>query len=313
MSIVRIAILLVSLSLCGLVWGQARVTTNIEILHGIVYRTVDGNDLMLDLYRPDDAAPVPVVLAIHGGSWLMGSRADLRPFYEQLAATGYAVAAIDYRLAPRHIFPAQLEDARAATEWVRAQAGRYRFDTQRFFVLGASAGGQLAGLLGTQPETSGIFAGVITLAAPMDFTVKAPTMRARVVMQMYLGAEQDVRPDLYAVASPITHITPDDPPFLIMHGEADPYVPPSQSTSMAEALRRQGVPVELLLLPRLGHEVPALNSPVGIVLMNILRNFLTDPRAVAGVNAAPVAQVCAFESPTADDTSLARQIFTIKA
>jgi len=282
MNIARWAWLLITLIVGAAAWAQ-QPTPNIEILRGVVYRTIDGTDLALDLYQPaGPTAPMPMILALHGGAWVSGERTDLRPLYELLAQEGYAVAAIDYRLAPRWIFPAPLEDARAAVDWLRAHADQYRVDPQRFFVFGISAGGQLAGLLGAQPETSGQFAGVILLAAPTDLTVKAPNRSAQRTVQQYLGAEQAAAPALYAAASPITHVSPDDPPFLIMHGQADRYVPPAQSISMADALRAHGVPVTLLLLPKIGHEMPAYSSAAGHTALAAMRNFLLNPRAAAG-------------------------------
>jgi len=93
-------------------------------------------------------------------------------------------------------------------------------------------------------------------------------------MRMYLGAEQDERPDLYAAASPMKYVSAGDPPFLIMQGEEDDYVPPEQAERLTEALRLEKVSAVLLTLPETGHQMPALNSPAGIAMMRAILGFL---------------------------------------
>ena len=144
---------------------------NLVIDRNIVYRTIGGTTLALDTYRDNEAVVLrPVILAIHGGSWIDGDRSNIHSIAEALAARGYAVVACDYRPTPRWTFPAQLDDVCAAEQWVRDNAQARGFDLQRFFVLGVSAGGQLAGLLGTQEkQPAQRFTGAILLAAPTDF------------------------------------------------------------------------------------------------------------------------------------------------
>jgi len=253
------------------------VERNIVVQRGLVYRTVEGTALALDLLRPEgEERPLPAVIAFAG--WTDDERAALRPAVEYLAGMGFIVAIVAYRPAPRWIFPAQLEDARAAVAWVRDNAVKCGIDPHRCFLLGVSAGGQLAGLLGTREETAEQFAGVILIAAPTDFTALPPGLKAKIAMRMYLGAEQDERPDLYAAASPITFVSAGDPPFLIVHGEKDDYVPQAQAIRLTEALRAKKVPAKLLTLPEIGHELPALNAPAGIATLRLMLNFLSDPR-----------------------------------
>ena len=270
--------LLAVLCLCAAGLGQ-----NLVIRRNLVYRTVEGQSLTLDLLQPEEAAgPLPLVIALHG--WRKADRDLLRPVAESMAGAGYAVALAACRPAPRWIFPAQLEDARAAVTWIRENAEMLRIDGDRCFLLGYSAGGQLAGLLGTREETAGQFAGVMLLAAPTDLTAPPPSLQAKIAMRMYLHAEREDHPERYAAASPITHVSADDPPFLVIAGRKDDYVPPAQATRMVDALREKDVPARLLLLPDTGHEPPALTSPDGTAMLHALQAFLADPH---GNNPAP--------------------------
>jgi acetyl esterase/lipase len=279
MHLARASWLLVIFTACSALRGQLPpVEQNIAIRRDIVYRTVEGTALALDLYRPEgDDALLPAVIAFPG--WIAGDRSALQPVAEYLAGMGFVVAAVECRPVPRWIFPAQLEDARAAVAWVRDNAAQCGIDAERCFLLGVSAGGQLAGLLGTQDETAGQFAGVVLLGAPTDLTMPPPGLKAKIAMRMYLGAGQDERPELYAAASPLTYVSTGDPPFLLVHGEEDEYVPPAQSARMVEGLRAKKVAAALLTLAGIGHELPALNTMAGITMMRAVLDFLANPRA----------------------------------
>lgn len=266
-----VIILLLAMCLCAGAWGQ-----NIVIRRNLVYRTVDGQSLTLDLSRPEAAAgPLPVIVALHG--WATADRDLLRPVAEYLAGTDYAVATVACRPAPRWIFPAQLEDAGAAVAWIRDNAETLQVDPRRCFLLGYSAGGQLAGLLGTREESAGQFTGVILLAAPTDLTTPPPGLQVKIAMEMYLGAEREEHPEQYAAASPITHVSADDPPFLVIAGGNDDYLPPTQASRMVDALHGKGVPARLLMLPKAGHEPPSLTSPEGAAMLRAIQAFLAEP------------------------------------
>lgn len=286
MTTCRLGVLVLLLSCCAVLLGQVPLAMpDLEARRGLVYRTIAGTSLVLDLYRPLAAEGVlPTVLLLHGGSWSGGGRDAQRGLARSLAAQGFAVAVADYRLAPSVRFPAPLEDARAAAAWLRAHAADYRLDAGHLSVLGVSAGGELAGLLATQPETAGWFTAAVTLAAPSDLTVPANSLKVRAVLRMYLGAEREERPDLYAAASPVSYLTADDPPFLLLHGQDDPLVPPAQSRVLAEQLRALGVPVALRLLPDTGHDMPAPETVRGAALLRIIVDFLHDPGPYARDN-----------------------------
>ena len=123
-----------------------------EIRNDIVYSKVGDRELLLDAYLPEKGGPSPAVLVVHGGAWRMGNRKQLRGYAEALAKTGFVCFAIDYRLAPEHKFPAQIEDCRSAVKWMRANAAHYKVDPKKLGAIGYSAGGHLVSLLGTTGE-----------------------------------------------------------------------------------------------------------------------------------------------------------------
>lgn len=278
---VRLAILGTLLVWCTLLMGQLPPPRqDIEVQRNLTFPTTDRQTLTLDLYRPlAPAGPIPVVFAIHGGSWLARDLQPIRPLAEMLAGQGYAVVLTTYRLAPEHTFPTQLEDVRAAMRWVQAHADEYGFDLRHVQVLGHSAGAQLGALLALQP-IAGLPAieRVAAISGPMDLTGPAPSLKAEVVVRMYLGVTAEDHPEVYRTASPITYVTAQSPPFLLVHGTADEYVPYSQAERMAAALQAAQVPHRFYTMPDIGHPLPDLNSAQGEGLARVLLDFLAgDP------------------------------------
>jgi acetyl esterase/lipase len=200
-----------------------------------------------------------------------------------LATHGYAVAAIDYRLGSEALFPAQIDDVKAAVRWLRTHAGHYGLDPSRFGAWGASSGGHLAALAGltgavaalgddgapAEPP-SGVRA-VVDFFGPTDFlqmdahappdapfSHDAPTSpESRLV-----GGPIREHPGRVARANPVTYVTPAAPPFLIVHGEADPLVPWHQSQILYDALRAADVPVTFYRIAGAGHGGAAFASPM---------------------------------------------------
>ena len=248
----------------------------VRLTRGITYVTRQGVPLQLDIYQPlGTQGAVPTVLAIHGGSWTRGSRIDVTPMAMMLGAHGYAVVAPNYRLAPASIYPAQLDDVRAAVRWMAEHAAQYGFDPQRLVSYGESAGAQLAALLALQPA-AGVprVSAVIDMAGPMNLTVADDNPQAAMIVQSYLGAPRNANLQLYRAASPVTYITSTSPPFLIIHGTADDVVPYSQSVIMTNALRNALVPVTLLTLQGLGHQMPNFSTPDGLRVSSAVLTFL---------------------------------------
>lgn len=265
-------------------------TTAGRILRGIEFaRPGGGAPLLLDLYLPaaDPArgtasgTPHPAVVHFHGGGWRMGERSSLGPTVdgfglspiEQLVDAGFVVASADYRLTDTAIFPAQLHDAKAAVRWLRAHAARYNVDPGRIYAWGDSAGGHLASLVGLTAG-SAAFAGdggtgvgdsvaaVVAWYPPTDLVRMGAQARPDAVASaddsgsreaLLIGAQPAAAPDRARAASPLTYVHAGAPPFLLIHGTADRFVPAAQSTALAEALEDAGAAVELLLLDGADH------------------------------------------------------------
>ncbi|MDP3068918.1 MAG: sulfatase-like hydrolase/transferase [Opitutaceae bacterium] len=223
--------------------------------------------LLLDLYLPEKtpAQPLPVVLWIHGGGWNKGSKENCPHLW--LAAEGYAVVSMDYRLSYAAQWPAQLDDARAAVRWLRANAARYHLDPARLAVSGGSAGGHIAAVLGTaaapaDETASSRVQAVIDLYGPSDLLTMPPNLPgpgktdadlAKANGAKLLGGIVRDRPALAKQASALHHVSRDDPPFLILHGDKDPQVPLDQSQRLHAQLKEAGVASELVVLPGAGH------------------------------------------------------------
>jgi acetyl esterase/lipase len=244
--------------------------TGVRVLSGVAYADIPGvRPLELDLYLPPaGVAPTPAVTFLHGGGWRLGSRRSLGPTFadvvpspfEQVAASGIAVASVDYRLSGEDRWPAQLHDAKAAVRWLRARAAEVAIDADRIAAWGESAGGHLAALLGlTGPELDGYLgvvgpssavSAVVAWYAPSDLAALPTDAGADPAVAdsreaLLLGAPLADVPDLAREASPITYVGPDAPPMLLLHGRDDRMIPCVQSDRFAAALRRAGAPVEL--------------------------------------------------------------------
>jgi acetyl esterase/lipase len=248
-----------------------------RLLPGVPCAAIPGvRPLELDLYLPAGEGPHPAVVFQHGGGWRLGNRhgpgpgfADPAPF-ELVAQAGIAVASIDYRLSGEARWPAQLHDAKAAVRWLRARSAELGVDPVRIAAWGESAGGHLAELLGLTPDdatlegevgltgpSSGVSA-VVAWYAPSDLaTVAADTgvdpADPATRVALLLGAPAPSVPELAAQASPITHVSPSAPPFLLLHGEDDRLIPCVQSVRLHTALVEAGVTAEILLYEGADH------------------------------------------------------------
>jgi acetyl esterase/lipase len=226
----------------------------VQLLTDVEFGKAGDRALRLDLYAPAKRSkPAPGLIFIHGGAWKGGNKDMYRPYAVRYAQRGSVVASISYRLSPEAPFPAAVEDAKCAVRWMRANADKYKVDPNHICVLGGSAGGHLAMMVGyssdeKELEGSGGCAGVssevqavVNIYGPCDLT--APGIRdADSVRQFLAEKKYDESPDLYEKASPLFHLTKDDPPTLILHGTLDSLVPISQSDRLAERLKQVGVP-----------------------------------------------------------------------
>jgi acetyl esterase/lipase len=256
----------------------------------LVYAVIPGfRPLHLDLYRPaagpGTTTTHPFVVYVHGGGWQSGHTRQSGAFSSwpdvlaSLAARGYVVASVEYRLSAEARFPAAEQDVKAAIRWLRTHASTYGIDKSRGLIWGASAGGQLAALAATscgvaelEPEAADPSAGVVesdcvqaavtwygifdfsTLAAQRDPNSTVIPGRANSADTRYLGCKiSSCAPGVVSAASPVTYIGHDDPPMLLVHGSADKTVPVKQSQEMYDKLRAAGAPVQLFLIPGVDH------------------------------------------------------------
>jgi acetyl esterase/lipase len=247
----------------------------------LVYVTRDGQPLQLDLYQPLAAqAAMPVVVIIHGGSWRSGNSTQLSAFNHYLAARGYAVAAINYRLAPEHPFPAARDDVLAALAYLKSNAADLGLDPQRIVLLGRSAGGQLALLVAYTAGDPSI-RGAVSFYAPADMRygyanpANPAVIDSRAILSDYLGGSPEQVPAVYDAASPINFVDPTTPPTLLIHGGSDDLVLLGQSERLDARLAAAGRPHLLLQLPWATHGADAnFSGPSGQLSTYAVERFL---------------------------------------
>jgi acetyl esterase/lipase len=253
----------------------------VEVERDLAYATVDGADLLMDLYRPA-ARGAPVVVYAHGGGWSRGDRrTDGAKRLAPLAAYGVAVASVDYRLAPDAVFPQQLHDLKGAVRWLRAHRKRIGLRTGRLGIWGASAGAYLGSLLalsagdsmlegtvGGNLEQSSAVQAVVHWFGASDLAASAARsdLEAR-LLPFHFEADLLGTNDPAELArrasdfSLLSRVSPQAPPFLVAHGDRDRIVPPSEGFALHHALARVGAPCRLELLAAAGHEDAAFDSP----------------------------------------------------
>jgi acetyl esterase/lipase len=211
---------------------------------------------------PHGAGPFPAMLVVHGGAWRVGTRAQLAGISSQFARHGYTAVSIDYRLAPRSKFPAQLYDCQAAVRWMRTNAAEFKIDPERVGGFGYSAGGHLVALLGTlddktlkEPDVpanapSARLQCILAGGAPCDFR-NIPADSAQIAF--WLGGTRAEKPENYRDASPATFISSDDPPMYFFSGEDDILVPISSPRNMVSSLKAAGLAAEMYSIKNAGH------------------------------------------------------------
>ena len=226
-----------------------------------------GERVAMDVFRPAGTGGArPAVLAIHGGGFRRGSRASYHALCIKLAQRGYVAATMSYRFAPRHQFPAPVEDSKAAVRFLRANAARFGLDANAIGVTGGSAGGHLALMVGlTGPlkvfegsgphlDQSSAVQAVVNYYGPTDFTQSyGKSVDAAEVLPLFIGGDLASYRQQHVVASPLHYVTPLAPPVLTVHGTKDAYVAYEQGVWLTNKLISAGVETELETLPEAGH------------------------------------------------------------
>lgn len=239
------------LGMLDLIDTEPAVPNDILEIKNIEYKNIDSISLQLDLYKLKNLqSPTPVMIFIHGGAWRKGKRADYLPYLIDYAKKGFVTITVSYRLVKKSTFPAAVQDVNCAVHWIRKHAGEYGIDPDNMVLIGGSAGGHLAmmvGYAGDEPmfnedcaneNSSGVKA-VINLYGPVDLTTPYAISMHETID--FIGETYEDNPELYKLASPKTFISSDDPPTLTFHGTIDSLVPVSQSDSLNGWLSKAGV------------------------------------------------------------------------
>lgn len=222
------------------------VPDSVKVERDIVYAQYGERKVLLDLYLPKKPASekIPCIVVIHGGGWRSGDKTRFAAIATHLAEQGFAAACIGYRLLPEVQFPAPILDCKAAVRWVRANAAKHGIDPDRLGAIGGSAGGHLVAMLGTSshvkelegdggnPGISSRVHAVVAMATPAEMSRAAE--RAGIDQKMV------------ALISPVTHVTKDSAPLLLLHGTKDTLVPMSQSELLLEKYQKAGAKAELV-------------------------------------------------------------------
>ena len=234
-----------------------------------VYQALPGyRPQLMDIYVPKAAGPHPLIVYVHGGAWLGGDKrrsaalVDFPQVLASLAAEGFIVASIQYRLSGEARFPAQLQDVNAAIRFLRRDAKRYRIDPEKVGIWGGSAGGHLAALAAltcrnTELDSAAYgdrcIKAAVTWYGIFDFAAMRTAADGDVAGRRLLGCESICPDDRIRAVSPVNYMNGSAPPFLLIHGTKDQTVPAEQSRIAEGALRKAKAPVSTLYLPDVDH------------------------------------------------------------
>jgi acetyl esterase/lipase len=261
-------------ALRGINTGEVRYTPNIQ------FATPDGVALSMDVYRPPKVGNYPAIVILYGGAWQYGNPKANADFSRYMAARGYTIFAIDYRHAPRYRFPAQLEDVRAALNFIRQSAAKYEAQADRMAILGRSAGGHLAMLAAYEPDALPIRA-VVSYYGPFNLTegYKDPPnpdpLNVRALLSAFLGGTPEQLPETYIKASPASYVRQSLPPTLLIHGSRDHIVEVRFARDMYKRLRAVGNNGVLLEIPWAEHAFDAIfNGPSNQLALYYTERFL---------------------------------------
>lgn len=249
---------------------------DLKTTNDLTYATVEDRQLKLDLYVPQTTTPPKLIVWIHGGGWRQGSRKS--PRIKFITQHGFALASISYRFTPDSTFPAQIHDCKAAIRWLRAHSKEHGYDATKIGVAGSSAGGHLALLVGTSgdvkelegelgehsDESSRVQA-IVDYFGPSDFPLRETTNPERALttksgsFALLDGVKTGkVNQKKAKTASPVTWVSKDDPPLLIIHGKADDVVLPVQAERMKAVYEEAKLNVTMMLHPTAKHGTKTL-------------------------------------------------------
>ena len=246
-----------SVLLIAIIIGLLATTARADLKTDVVYGEAAGEKLLLDAFTPEGRGPFPVCILVHGGGWVQGDKHNnFRTLLPPLGEAGFAWFSINYRLAPKHRYPACVEDVETAIRWVKAHAADYNADPKRIALIGESAGGHLVSLVAVRAKPDTRVAAVVPFYSPNDLELQARNnLRTPAWATALFGITtmDDAAAKVIRDASPSTHITAGLPPFLLVHGTDDTRVAVDQSRQFQVKLQALGNPCDLLLVQGVGH------------------------------------------------------------
>ena len=286
--VIKLPLLLVLASMSSWMALAQTDESNTKILRDIEYASVEGTDLLLDLYIPAKAEGAPLLVWVHGGAWRRGSRS--RVPVQKMVEDGWAIASVDYRLTPVARFPAQVHDIKAAIRFLRAKAGNYGYNANKLVISGASAGAHLANLVGVTNKHkslegsvgahlgessdvqaivsfygAGNLTSILTQSTPHGLGVRIPAL------QLLFGGQPEDKPEIARLASPVFHVDRSDPPLLLLHGDQDPQMPISQSHELQGRYQELGLQSKFDVVYGSAHGGAAFYDEAH---MSVVREFL---------------------------------------
>lgn len=257
------------------------------IAKDVVYAEAGNRKLLLDVYMPGKTKEPYLVVWIHGGAWSSGSKENPP---KTLLKEGFALASIDYRLSGEAIFPASIHDIKAAIRFLRGNAKKYGYRSDKIIIWGSSSGGHYAALIGVTnnnpyyegslgaytKESSSVqaildfygptnFLTILKQSTPHGLDVRVPALK------LLLGKPVEEVPELARKASPVFLVDSNDPPLLIVHGDQDPQVPVNQSLELWNAYKKKSLEVQLEIIADAAHGGKAYDKKE---LGNTMKNFL---------------------------------------
>lgn len=255
--------------LACIVWLLA-VSCRADVQRDIEYGEAGGERLLLDVSVPEGKGPFPIAILVHGGGWSGGDKsgstrpgdgADISPWFETLDRAGFVWFSINYRLAPKHRWPACYEDVKTAIAWVKARAREYKGDPQRIVLFGHSAGGHLVMHVATEGAKDAPVQAVVGFAPVTDLLSDSERRGGlSLSLQNLFGFQKEITEDARRVLvanSPVTHVSREMPPVLIVHGDGDKTVPIGMAEAFMAKLKETGVPAEMIVRPGVPHSLVA--------------------------------------------------------
>jgi triacylglycerol lipase len=272
-------------------------SVDVKVITNERFSDCDGKAGLCDVYCPTTRPPKeghPAVVVVHGGGWISGDKWTLENYSRYLAKHGFVAVTINYRLAPTHKFPAQVDDVRSALIWTSRNADRFDIDVNRLGMFGYSAGGHLSALVASLADESIEVRSAASQWEPSDPRwTQLPPIRAvcaggppcdfrslqpdNSMLAYFLGGSRREKPQVYVAASPAAHVSPGDPVTQLIHGESDLIVPVSESRQFHQLQRDAGIDSRFELMPKQGHMITFLNPKTSQKMLEFFQEVLAIP------------------------------------